>query len=251
MLARTFFRLCALEALRPSALLATDGPWPTRGGKYVLDSRIDPIDQSLAAGDLRALVAVYTEGTRISQISKAGPLYHDVHCDLVFEIAVVTNFATEGGEVLIDFCETDGQTEAALDTLEAQIYDVLGSAPSGRLFRDMAKGVAESWHSEPRRSSEEELKLARRKITAVYRLKETYLAAPAATAPVDLARLPPSLRTIAAALDGSTYLSDLVLGVARSAYVMPTRVPLDSVVFTATPTNAPAPVQSSANNLQG
>lgn len=250
MLARTFFRLCALEALRPTPLLATNGPWPTQAGPYVADSRIDPVDD-VGNDERRPLIAVYTEGTRLSKIAQAGPLFHDVHCDLVFEISVVSKFATAGGEEIVDFCETDGQTEAALDTLEAQIYDVLGDAPSGDLFRSMAKGVAESWHSEPRRSDEEEIKLARRKITAVYRLKESYLDAPAAVAPLDLARLPKALRSVAQALDGSTYLAGLVLGVARSAYVMPTRVPLDEVTFTATPQGAPVPVQSSSDNLQG
>ncbi|WP_316234970.1 MULTISPECIES: hypothetical protein [unclassified Bradyrhizobium] len=254
MLARAFFRLCALEALRPSALLAADGPWPTLAGKYVSDSRIDPIDDHIASEERRPLIGVYTEGTRLHRIAQSGPLLHKADVDLVFEISVVSRFADSSGTPIVDFCETDGQTEAALDALESQIYDVLHDGPTGALFRKMGKGFAESWHSEPRRSGEEDIKLAHRKVTAGFRLKESYLDPPPVTQPADLARLPAPLQSIAAILDGSTYLADLVLGLARSAFVMPNRVPLNSVSLTATPqggVTGTAPVQGAANNLQG
>ncbi|WP_315701295.1 MULTISPECIES: hypothetical protein [unclassified Bradyrhizobium] len=252
MLARTFFRLCALEALRPSPLLAAGGPWPTLAGPYVSDSRIDPFDDDLTSDERRALIAVYTEGTRLGKIAQAGPLLHKADVDLVFEISIVGNAAADGSTPDPQFYVTDGQTEAMLDSLEAQIYEVLHFAPSGALFRQMGKGMAESWHSEPHRSGEEDVRLARRKVTALFRLKETYLDPAPATAPADLARLPATLQPIAQALDGSTYLADLVLSVARVATAMPTRVNLNTVGLTASPQPAvSASVQGTANNLQG
>lgn len=254
MLARTFLRLCALEALRPSALLATNGPWPTLAEQYVSDSRIDPIDDLAGDEAKRPLIGVYTEATHLAKIAQAGPLLHKAEVDLVFEISVVSKFAVDGGQPIIDFCETDGETESALDALEDEIYQILHFAPSGALFRQMAKGIAESWESTAHRSGEEEIRLARRAIRSHWRMKESYLDPAPVTAPADLARVPAALQPIANALNGSTYLTALVLGAARAAYVMPTRVNLGTVGFTTAPqpgTNNPAPVQSVAGNLQG
>ena len=254
MLARTFMRLCALEALRPSSLLATNGPWPTIAEQYVSDSRIDPIDDLAGDEAKRPLIGVYTEATSLTKIAQAGPLFHKGEVDLVFEISVVSKFAVDGGQPIIDFCETDGETEAALDALEDEIYQVLHFAPSGALFQNMAKGIAESWESNAHRSGEEEIRLARRTIRARYRMKESYLDPAPTTAPVDLDRLPAALQPIASALNGSTYLTALVLGAARAAYVMPTRVNLNTVGIGMKPqpvTNNPASVQGVAGNLQG
>jgi hypothetical protein len=90
-------------------------------------------------------------------------------------LSVVGNAAEEGAPPDVQYLDTDGKTEAMLDTIEAQIYEVLHFAPSGALFRSMGKGMAETWHSEAHRSGEEDIRLARRKITAGFRLKETYL----------------------------------------------------------------------------
>jgi hypothetical protein len=219
----------------------------------VSDSRIDPFDD-LGAEERRPLIAIYTEGTRLAKIAQAGPLLHKADVDLVIEISVVGNAAEEGAPPDVQYLDTDGKTEAMLDTIEAQIYEVLHFAPSGALFRSMGKGMAETWHSEAHRSGEEDIRLARRKITAGFRLKETYLDPAPATAPAGLARLPAVLLPIAQALSGSTYLADLVLGVARGSFAMPPRVSLESVGITAAPQPGvadTAPVKGAANNLQG
>jgi len=254
MLARTFFRLCALEALRPSALLASNTGWPTLAGKFVSDSRIDPIDDITDGTEQRPLIGVYTEATHLAKIAQTGPVIHKAEVDLVLELSVVSKFAIDGGQPIIDYCESDGQTEGALDVLEDQVYQILHFAPSGALFRQMGKGIAETWESTAHRSGEEAIRLAKRTVRAHYRMKESYLDPAPVTAPVDLARVPAALQPIATALNGSTYLTALVLGVARAAYVMPTRVDLDTVGVATTPqpaTNNPAPVQSSVGNLQG
>jgi hypothetical protein len=254
MLARAFFRLCALEALRPSALLVADGPWPTLAGKYVSDSRIDPIDDLGGDESKRPMIVVYTEATRLGKIAQAGPMLHKADVDLVFEISVASMMSPDGESPDLFYCESDGQTEAKLDALESQIYEVLHFAPSGALFRRMGKGMAESWHSEAHRSGEEDVRLARRRITASFRMRESYLDPAPSSTPADLARLPAALQPIAQGLDGSTYLTALVLALARATFAMPQRVPLNGVGITAAPQPGVAgtsPVQATANNLQG
>jgi hypothetical protein len=254
MLARAFFRLCALEALRPSPLLAADGPWPTLAGKYVSDSRLDPIDDLGGDESKRPMIAVYTETTRLGKIAQAGPMLHKADVDLVFEISVASVMSPNGESPDLFYCESDAQTEAKLDALESQIYEVLHFAPSGALFRKMGKGMAESWHSGAHRSAEEDVRLARRRITAAFRMRETYLDPAPSSTPADLARLPAALQPIAVALDGSTYLADLVLALARTAFAMPQRVPLNGVGLTVASQSGvtgTAPVQATANNLQG
>jgi hypothetical protein len=253
MLARAFLRLCALEALRPSALLGTTNPvWPTLAGPYVSDSAIDPIDD-VEPGARRPLIAVYTERGHLSKIAQAGPSFYKGMVDLVFEISVVGKFATDGGEPIIDFAETDAETEAQLDALEDQISWCLHFSPSGKLFRQMGKLPFDEWNSEPHRSGEEAIKLAKRTIRAQICVKEVCYVADVATAPADLDRLPPGLKAVADQLAGSSYLATLALGLARTASVMPPRVDLKSVAASMPPqpgVAGTAPVSASFN-LQG
>lgn len=253
MLAREFLRLTALEALRPSALLASNGPWPTLAGAYVSDSRIDPIDD-LNAEEKRPLIGVFTEGTSLSKIAQAGPTFYKGEVDLVLEISVVANFSVEG-EVIVDYADTDASVEATLGVLEEQIYHALHFGPSGALFRQMVKLPFDEWHSTIKhRSGEESIRLAARTIRARIRVKEScYDPAPVAP-PADFDRLPASLKAIAAQLGPSTYLHELALGMARMAPAMPTRVDLNTVGITAAPqpgVSDTVPVQGTANNLQG
>src|SRR3954452_1792799 len=111
MLARAFLRICALEALRPSALLAADTGWPTLAGKYVCDSRIDPIDDDLASDERRPLIAVYSEDGHLTKVAQAGPIFYKGMVDLVFELSVVSKFAADGqAEPIIDYADTDAAT---------------------------------------------------------------------------------------------------------------------------------------------
>jgi len=236
MLSRAFLRICALEALRPSALLATDTGWPTLAGKYVSDSRIDPIDDDLASDERRPLIAVYSEDGHLSKIAQAGPVFYKGFVDLVFELSVVSRFAADGqAEPIIDFADTDAATEAQLDALEDQVFWCLHYSPTGRMFRQMSKLPFEEWGSMPHRSGEESVKLARRTVRAKIRVADACYLADVATVPADLDRLPPGLKAIADQLGGSTYLATLALGLARSASVMPPRVNLLSVAGTLPP----------------
>ncbi|MFZ5715759.1 MAG: hypothetical protein ACOY3N_23275 [Bradyrhizobium sp.] len=253
MLAREFLRLTALEALRPSALLSSNGPWPTLAGRYVSDSRIDPIDD-LNPEERRPLIGVYTEGSTLSKIAQAGPQFYKGDVDLVFELSVVATYNVDG-EMIVDYADTDAAIEATLGVIEEQIYHALHFGPTGALFRQMSKLPFDEWHSNVKhRSSEESIRLAARTLRARIRVKEScYDPAPAAS-PTDLDRLPASLKAIALQLGESTYLHELALGMARMAPVMPTRVDLDTVGITAAPQPGEAdtaPVEGSADNLQG
>lgn len=251
MLARAFLRLCALEALRPSALLAADAGWPTLAGKYVADSRIDPIDDLLDSDERRPLIGVYSEGASLSKVAQAGPVFYAGHVDLVFELSVVGKFAADGSsEPLIDYADTDAATEAQLDALEDQIFWCLHYSPTGKLFRSMSKLPFSEWESTPHRSGEEAIKLAKRTIRAKIKLSDFCYVADVTTAPADLDRLPPGLKAIAVQLGGSTYLAALALGLARSASVMPPRVDLHTVALAPQPVIAGPPLNASFK-LQG
>jgi hypothetical protein len=254
MLARAFLRICTLEAIRPSALLAADAGWPTIAGKYVSDSRMDPIDDDLASDERRPLIAVYSEDSHVSKIAQGGPIFYKGLVDLVFEISVVGKYATDASaEPVVDFADTDGATEAQLDALEDQIFWCLHYSPTGKLFRQMSKLPFEEWTSVPHRSGEEAIKLARRTVRAKIRVADACYLADVKTTPADLDRLPLQLKAIADQLGGSTYLAELALGLARTASVLPPRVDLKSVAGTVPPkvgAAIPAPLAVSIN-LQG
>ncbi|WP_315747863.1 MULTISPECIES: hypothetical protein [unclassified Bradyrhizobium] len=253
MLAREFLRLTALEALRPSARLPSNGPWPTIAGAYVSDSRIDPFDD-LTDDEKRPLIAVFTENSSLAKIAQAGPAFYKGEVDLVFEISVVANFHQDG-EVIVDYADTDASIEASLGVLEDQIYHALHFGPTGALFRQMVKLPFEEWHSTIKhRSGEENIRLAARTIRGRIRVKEACYDPAPITPPADFNRLPAALKAIATQLGPSTYLHDLALGMARAASVMPIRVNLDAVAIKTAPqpgVTGTTPVQSAADNLQG
>ena len=250
MLARTFLRLCTLEAVRPSAQLNETLPqWPTMAAGYVFDSRLDPIED-IAADERRPIIVVYTEDDQQDKISQAGPVFYQSAVDLIFEISVIAAErieADDGGSAFVaGTAYTDAELEASLDALENQIWHALHFGPSGALFRQMAKLPMRHWHSMPQRSSEEGFRLAMRTIKTRVDVKEICYQAMPTAPPTGFDRLPPALRSIAAALDGSTYLATIAAGVAGAAPVMPVRVPLDSVAGTFDPRRPDAPPDSNA-----
>jgi hypothetical protein len=253
MLARAFLRLTALEALRPSALLAAGGPFPTLAGLYVSDSRIYPIDD-LNDEEKRPLIGVFTETSGLEKIAQSGPRFYLGEAELVFELSVVSTFvAAEGAEVVVDYADTDAALEITLDVMEEQIFHALHFGPTGALFRKMVKLPFVEWKSAMKhRAGEENVRLAARTIRAKIAVKETCYDAAPVTVPTDFDRLPSGLQSIAAQLTESTYLHDLALGMARVAPVMPVRVDLKSVAITAAPqpgVTGTVPVEGSADKL--
>lgn len=239
MLARTFLRLCALEALRPSSRLEANGPWPTLAANYVYDSRLDPMDD-VAEDERRPVVAVYTEESDLDRIAQAGPVLYKSAVNLVFELSVIaTDRDDEASPFVAGIALTDAELEASLDVFEDQIYHALHFGPTGALFRRMIKLPCLSWQSHPMRASQEAIRIAARTIRVRIDLKEfCYEAAPPSPR-TGLDRLPAGLRGIAAALSGSTYLAKIVAGLAAAAPAMPVRAPLESAGMTIDPGLSP------------
>jgi hypothetical protein len=239
-LARTALRLATLEALRPSAAVATKGPWPTLAGVNVLDSRIDPIED-LKPAESRPIVCVYTdldEGTPGQR--PGGPPFKQI-VDLVFELSVVVR-VDDGNDPQVyeaGIPETDGELESSLDLLEAQIKFWLLFGTSGStalvnrerktLWRAMTGCKVSSIHSMPHRTSEEAVRLARRTVTwKVQVLDDCYDPAPPAGA-TGLDRLPQPLRAVVEALASTSYGAKIGAGLADGAPAMPVAQPLHKV----------------------
>lgn len=250
MLAREFLRLTALEALAPSGT-PDAGPWPTLAGKYVFDTRLDPIDD-LDPTEQRPVISVYTEDEELTKIAQAGPVFHKSTVDLVFEIAVLAKFQADDTEQLVvDYADTDAALEALIGSIDYQIYQALHGGPSGVLFRKIAKPPAIAWHSTTRRSGEEAYRLAKRTIVTKFDLREfVYQVGP--TVPLTgLGRLPTNLQPIADGLSNSTYRTALVLGIANAAPIGPTpRDPLTTVgIATTAGPGGDAFIAGEADNL--
>ncbi len=91
---RTALRLATLESLRPTALLKTQGPWPTLAADRVFDSRLDPIED-LTKDQHKAVIVVYTEADLGYGSQKRGgpPFRREV--DLIFEISQIASAPSE------------------------------------------------------------------------------------------------------------------------------------------------------------
>lgn len=247
MLARTFLRICALEALRPAALLAVPSPaWPTLAQGHVFDSRIEPISD-LTPDMRRPVVVLYTEEDNQDRRSQGGGALYASVIDLVFEISVVA-IGDDAGEYVPGIAFSDPELEADLDMLEQQVWHALHYGPTGALFRSLARVPFQDWRSLPHRTAEEGFRLAMRTIRAKVSVKELCWQAAPATTPAGLARLPAPLDAIAAALASTSYGGKLAAGMATAAPVMPTATPLQSVGLTAQLDNGNA-VEASADGL--
>jgi hypothetical protein len=254
MLARTFLRICALEALRPSTLIAADGPWPTLAGKFVYDSRLDPIDD-LSEDEVRPIAVIFTEEDNLDRFAQHGPILYASTVDLVIEISTIGKARADDGEYAPGYAYLDPEIEAELDLLEHQIFWHLHFGPTGALFRKMAKLPLADWQSLPDRSSEEKVRLAKRTIRAKVPLRELcYEAAPLAP-PTGLDRLPTLLAEIGAALSDTSAVRKLVDALAGGSPVAATRVDLETVGLSidahgTTGAAGAGDVEASADNLQ-
>lgn len=249
MLARTFLRICALEALTPAALIAAAAggavpSWPTLANEYVWDSRLDPIED-LQNDERRPVVVIYTEEDNLDKYAQAGPVLYKSVVDLVFEISVAAKLADDSGAYQAGLAYADNELEADLDLLEAQIYFALHFGPTGVLFRQIAKLPLEDWQSLPHRTSEEGYRLAARTIRAKVHLKEVcYIAAPT-TALTGLDRLPPVLRGIADQLAANSTVAKIVAGLSAKAPVMPPATPLAGILTATVAPHEPPIAQAS------
>jgi hypothetical protein len=137
--------------------------WPTLAGKYVSDSRIDPIDDDIKSDERRPLIGSIPRMGISPRSRKPARCFTRASSISCLRFPWWRNSPVDGGaEPIIDFADTDAATEAQLDALEDQIFWCLHYSPTGNLFRQMAKLPFDEWTSTPHRSGEEAIKLARR-----------------------------------------------------------------------------------------
>lgn len=246
-LSRLGLRLAAIEALNPFATVAS-GPWPTVAGPRVYDSRIDPIaaaqtidalSAAIQALESKPIVSIYTEEQTTEPA--AGEYPADVEIvDLVAQIQIGARGAidvdaadgsieTVGGSSIP---ATDGDAEAILDMLEAQVRMILDPGaltPTNALFRSVA---VERHHigSTPERQPERAVRLAMRTLKLKLRVRRTawppYATGSASTG---LDALPEPLRTVAKGLDPMSAAAQRCVKLAALVRAPITLTPLDEL----------------------
>ncbi len=129
---RTALRLATLESLRPTALLKTQGPWPTLAADRVFDSRLDPL-LDLTKDQHKAVIVVYTdEDLGYGSQHRGGPPFRR-EVDLIFEISQIASAPSEADPsvYIAGIPQTDAELEAELDRIETEIYFALLFASNG------------------------------------------------------------------------------------------------------------------------
>lgn len=253
MLSRLALRLCAMEALCPTAALPA-GVFPTIAGKLVYDTRITPLDD---INNTNPVIVLFTELDNRDPSQKAGGPPFKRLVDFVIEISVVASGPdpADPTNYVVVCPASDGEHEASLDVLEAQVAFQLFYSPQGLLFRKLTANRVTDFESLPVRSSEEGARIAMRQL----RMKITfdddvYVAAPTVAA-VGLDRLSQPLRDVITALAGTAYGVDIATGLAAVAPQMPIATPLKTVTLdedVADPqgvTDGNVDVSASADNL--
>jgi hypothetical protein len=244
-LARLALRLATVEGLRPTASLTSNGPWPTIAQKYVLDSRVDPLND-VSPLEARPIVCVYTEHDEGTPGQKRGGPPFLATIDLTFELSVVVKVAKDGdpSQFVVACPETDDELEASLDLFEAQIKFALLCGPTGEIWRSICHRRIHSPRSVPHRTSEESVRLARRTMTWRVEVNEDQFDAAPSVAPTGIAIFPEPLKRLAEQLPALGYAMKLLNGLAGepTAPVMPTAVPLETVAMAVAIAN-PAGVQ--------
>ncbi len=234
MLASLALRLAAIEALRPTAALRADGPWPTLAKRHVFDSRIDPIED-LSVGEARPIIVIYTDDDDSHEVGqrRGGPPY--LLCvNLTFECSIVVKVQHDADpqSFTVGEPETDAELAAALDLLGAQIYFTLNYHPTGEIFRRACGSRIIGLGSVVHRTSEEGRRLAHRTVTwkVLVNGDDAYCAAPlSALQGFDL--LPEPLRRVACMLPDGSYGRQVVDGlIAEPTFPqMPIATPLQTV----------------------
>lgn len=219
-LARTALRLTAIEALRPTASLATDGPWPTIARHRVYDAKIDAIDD-LAMGARAPVIAVYADDDESTSRQKGPPF--ERYIDLCFEISIAQLMENPAspGQYEPSVPVTDAESEASLDLLETSIRFALTYGPTGFLFRTVSGGRIMSISSKPTRSGEEAIRLAMRSISMRVQVDDDCFDLAPNSVATGIDRLPDPLRSVIAALPDGSYGRAMADGLAAFAPTAP------------------------------
>lgn len=229
---RTALRLATLEALRPTALLNSQGPWPTLACERVFDSRIDPI-ADLTREQHKSAIVVYTDGDiGYGGQHRGGPPFRRV-VDLCFEISQIATAPTEDDPsvYVTGIPMTDSELEAELDRIEAEIALTLFYAPSGKIWRKLTGSMVTDPRTTPHRDSEEGARLAYRSLIWKVQVPDDQFDALPTQELQGLARLPRPLRDVAEQLLESSYGAVIAQALGLSMPTMPLATPLSQVTL--------------------
>ncbi len=244
---RTALRLATLESLRPTALLKTQGPWPTLAADRVFDSRLDPL-LDLTKDQHKAVIVVYTdEDLGYGSQHRGGPPFRR-EVDLIFEISQIASAPSEADPsvYIAGIPQTDAELEAELDRIETEIYFALLFASNGAtmnmaraggtprvetLWRALTGRMVTDPRSTPHRTTEEGVRLAMR--TVIWKVQVVDdLFEPLPLQPLTgLNRLPAPLKEIAAALLETSYGAQLALALGETMPTMPVPTSLTDVTL--------------------
>lgn len=250
-LVRTALRIATVEALRPSSLVGTDGPFPTLAGVYVFDSRIDPLDD-VALAERRPIACIYTEEDNGEPIASAGPRFYKRMVDVVAELSVPATYNVGDGELVTAPAITDSELEFKLDMLEAQVRFVLHFGPTGALWRKLAILPAVDVRSIAHRTSEEGVRLAYRSLRLRVNLRNDDEVDPAPLLPfTGLAQFPEPLRSMLTGLPSDHYAVAIANALAPAAPQMPLVRPLKTVTLGGEVTDPATGNIPAAPNLTG
>ena len=249
MSARLALRLAAFETLCPYALRSSGTPsaWPTLAGPLVYDTRLDPIEASdewdafLNNIEGKPIVILYTEEDEVGNSVGEYPPDRET-IGLVVEMMIaakgvveIVNAAGQPQDVgSLDAAITDGQREALLDVLEAQVRAALD--PQGYAPPPVWLAIAMELHhvrSLPQRDASKTVRLAARTLRLTLRVKMDQPLAPLApgtSVPTGLAALPQPLQTVAALLPPGSPSVQMLNGVIAPAIAAPgTLTPLEGM----------------------
>lgn len=145
MLSAEVMRLAAIEALRPTASLLSNGPWPTLAKHLVFDSRAVAVDD-LGLDAERRFTPVLSVYTRKSEAARRGPGQGSVTrngrsvLEVTAELAVSS--VDDDGSVFADaMADTDPQARIVLAALCAQVRFVLTMGPTAAIFRRIVMAI--------------------------------------------------------------------------------------------------------------
>jgi hypothetical protein len=192
-LARTAFRLAAIEAMNADPTIAMLCP------RRIFDSRIG----ELGSAEPVPVIVVLTEdaGGKAWSANNGGPPFDDI-CQLSIEISIRVLAEAPDGEEGVLLVETDREAEARLDLLEHRAVEAITVAdtPQSRLVRQKVTRRVTSYSSVRFASDETGIKLAVRIVNLTVELKgdDRHDATVVLTGPY--AALPEPLRSVAIAM---------------------------------------------------
>ena len=240
MLAAAALRLAVIEALAPTAAIASGAGFPTLAQHRVYDSRAISSADLEAGAAFTPSLSVYTEDVRIARRGdNATSAIGFARADLVIiaelaEVARDENGAEiigEDGSLATDaVINGDAGMQLVLEALTAQVRAVLVRHPSGGGLRRIMKAAPEI-RIEPFRLPQFGVRFARNVMTVTVEIADDRFD--------DAAGLPEPLRTVAAELPEGSYAKGRLTQLA-AAFGATTREQLEGIGLTVTVEGKPA-----------